>query len=279
MTNDTSRSIGTTLTAIAAVSVIAFAACSKGKKAPEAAGTSETVPSKLETPIPSQPQAGKVDEKLTPIIADLVARFERHEGITAKVKTELAQAAGGPGSTTGDGIYDCKRQDGKLLINMWLPNAMNIFTGDKNLFSVEIIVDVYDGEFLYKRLQQHGLRRLVKRNYVHDGILQIGGQGLFGPMMQKNDLKLLPDATIDGKEMVVIEATPLSGGLKGKHYFDKQTGIRNKFAEADAAGVPKVTLELTEIKLNPEFAADAFSAKLPVGFEFVDETQPAGPNP
>lgn len=262
-----------------AVGVTAQSACSKGKKAPESGSTSETTPSKSNTP-PSPPQReGKVDEKLTPIIAELVANFDKHEGITAKFKTELAMAASGPGSTKGDGTYDCKKQDGKLLISLWLTNAMNIFTADKNLFSVERIDDMYDGEFLYKRLQQHQLKQLVKRNYSHDGILQIGGRGLFEPLRQKNDLKLLPDETLDGNAMVVIEATPLSGGWKGKHYFDKSTGIRHKFIETDAAGVPQVTLTVSEIKLNPEFRADTFTPKAPAGFKFIDETLPAGPKP
>lgn len=285
--------MGTVVAAMATVGVIALSTCVNNKKSPEPTAPTVDTPAapalpkattadNTEHPVPSATatRRPRMDERLTPIMAELVAKFEKHEGITATVKTELAQSPGGnAGSTAGKGIYDCKRRDGKLLINFWLTNTLQIYTETNNYVTGEIIDDLYDGEFLYKRLQQTELKQLFKRNYSPDGILQIGGQGLFQSLIAKNDLTLLADEEVNGSPTYVIEATPLSGGWKSKHHFDKQTGLRMKFVETDEAGKKQVALELSEIKLNPEFGLDVFLPKMPKGFTFIDETMPAGPQP
>lgn len=270
--------MGTVVAAMAAVGVVALSTCANNKKTPEHAATIadngvQPAPPTVATRPP------KMDERLTPIIADLVAKFEQHEGITATVKTEMAQAAEGDGSTVGNGVYDCKKRDGKLLIHFWITNTLHLFTETKNYMTGEILDDLYDGEFLYKRLQQPKYKKLLKRHYSPDTILQIGGRPLFRSLAERYDLKLLADAEVNGSPTYAIEASPLSGVWTTKHYFDKQSGIRTKLEEINEKGEKALALELSEIKLNPEFGPTAFTPTMPRDFTFIDETTNPEPQP
>jgi len=221
--------------------------------------------------------AATVDERLTPIIADLVNKFEQLEAVSAVLKTSLATAAQSEGATQGTGNYECKKQDGKRLIRVWLSNSMNLRAGGTVYASAEIIDDLYDGEYLYKQLQQHKLKQMTKRVYTPSSILQIGGRDVFRPLTEGYSLKLVGEETVNDAPAYFIEATAIGGSWKAKHYFDKATGIRVKMLEFNAAGETTVDMALSEINLNPEFSEDNFKPKILAGYKLIDETGSAGP--
>lgn len=280
----------------AVVGIVALSTCANDKKTPEPSAptadkptapapkttTNATIvkePTKPEPEPVTATRPPKMDHRLVPIIADLVAKFEKHEGITATVQTEMSQAAEGEGSTGGNGIYDCKKQDGKWLIHFWITNTLTLHTDDKNYMTGEILHDLYDGEFLYRRLQQPKLRNFVKQHYSPNAILQIGGRALFQALAEKYDLKLLTEAEGGESPTHVIEASPLTGAWTTKHYFDKETGIRMRIQEFNEQDEKVLTLELSEIKLNPEFGPTAFTPMMPRDFTFIDETAKPEPQP
>jgi len=272
------------LAAFALAGVISLSTCATQKKGGNGPRQAEGPPAdtaKHAAPVheASAEPTPKVDERLTPIIADLVNKFEQHQAISAAIKTVLAVAAQSEGTTQGTGTYECKMQDGKRLIRVFLANQMSLAANGTVYTTEEYIDDWYDGKYLYKQLQQHRLKQVTKKVYAPSEILQIGGRDAFRPLTEGYNLKLLGEEAVNDAPAHVIEATPIGGNSKSKHYFDKATGIRVKQMEFNAAGETRVDITLSDIKLNPEFREDNFSPGLRADYQLIDETVPVGPQP
>ena len=223
---------------------------------------------------PSTPKAPLLDEKTRTVIAELTARWDELQAFSASVATKLPQAAGNPGETKGRGTYEWAKRGGKRLFRMSLGNTLWIYQGDaKTTRTGEMLIFVYDGEFLYSQRQLKQFEKTTKSRYEPDRVLQIGGQDLFRGLTETNILKLRPEEMVDGRDAYVVEATPITGKGSAVHYFDKQTGVRLKWIERDETGKAKLTLTLSELNTTPEFSEDYFTYKLPEGFELIDKTR------
>jgi len=219
------------------------------------------------------PKTPAIDEKAANAIADLVARWDQLQSFSAAVATELSQGAGKPGMTKGKGTYECARRGDKLLVRFGLVNNVWVETGDaQRIHTGEILLFVYDGEFLYSQLQQPQLKKTTKSVYEPDRVLQVGGRELFRSLPETNGLKLAGEQMVDDRAAYVIEAAPTTGDGSAVHYFDKQTGARLKMIERDKDGKDTLTLTLSDLKANPELSEDYFTYKLPEGFELIDKT-------
>ena len=223
----------------------------------------------------STPKPPVLDEKTRTVIAELTARWDELQAFSAAVATELPQAAGNPGTTQGKGTYEWSKRGEKRLIRFGLVNTLRIETGEaKAIRTGEILVFLYDGEFLYSQLQQpKTFKQTTKSRYEPDRVLQIGGKDLFRGLSETNILKLQPEEMVAGRAAYVIEATPTSGTGSAVHYFDKQTGVQLKMIVRDESGKATFTLTLSELNTTPEFSEDHFTYKLPEGFELIDKTR------
>lgn len=265
--------------AAALAGVVALSTCaSQSRRSGQGDTPQKSSPTADAQPARSAPSAPpKIDERLTPIMADLADKFEKLGAMSATLKTELASAAGGAGTTEGTGNYEFKMQDGKRLIRVWLSNSLTIAGNDTLYHTAEVVDDIYDGEFLYKHIQQHKLKQVTKRAYVPSAVLQIGGHEVIRQLTGGYDLKWAGEETLGDATTVVIEAAPVGGDWKAKHWFDKQTGIRLRWLETNKRNEKTVDITLSDINLRPEFSEDNFKPKIPPGFKLVDETAPAGP--
>lgn len=253
----------------------------KSSKSTDATATNPATPSTT-TPAKTEPAkpAPKLDEKTAAMIAELTEKFESFDSVSVKLNTDLEQAAGGKGTTLGrNGEYDTKKQDGKRLISFWITNTLYISAPEKEYVTMEIVDDLYDGEYLYKTLRQNKLNRITKKHYSPELILQLGGKNLLEPLVRDNELKFVGEEVLKERPSYVFEAKPVAGGWNSKQWFDKETGVRTKLIESDETGAQKVSIEVLEIKVNSEIKADRFSAKAYPGFEFIDETAPIPPTP
>ena len=222
----------------------------------------------------SAPKPPVLDEKTRTVIAELTARWDELQAFSAAVATELPQAAGNPGTTQGKGTYEWSKRGEKRLIRFGLVNTLRIETGEaKAILTGEILIFLYDGEFLYSQLQQPRIfKQTTKSRYEPDRVLQIGGKDLFRGLSETNSLKLRPEEMVDGRAAYVIETTPTTGKGSTVHYFDKQTGVRLKMIEGDETGKATFTLTLSDLNTSHEFSEDYFTYKLPEGFELIDKT-------
>jgi len=252
---------------IGIIGLLGLVVCTVCRKAspPKTTGP-DNVPSTSNTPI--------LDAKIKTVIAELTARWDELQTFSAAVATELPQAAGNPGKTLGKGTYELAKRGAKRLFRLGLANTLWIDHGDaKSTQTGEILVFVYDGEFLYSQLQQpQHFKKTTKSRYEPDRVLQIGGQDLFRGLTENNILKLGPEEIVDGRAAYVVEATPTTGKGSAVHYFDKQTGARLKMMVRDESGKSTLTLTLSDLNTSPVFSEDHFTYKLPEGFELIDET-------
>jgi len=250
-----------------------YTVCRKPGPPPSVSQTASPPATGAERPA-AAPKTPAIDEKAANAIADLVARWDQLQSFSAAVATDLPQeAARKPGLTKGKGTYECARRGDKLLIRFGLVNNLWITTGDaQSIHTGEILLFVYDGEFLYSQLQQPQLKKTTKSVYEPDRVLQFGGRELFRSLSETNGLKLAGEQMVDDRAAYVIEATPTTGDGSAVHYFDKQTGARLKMIVRDKDGKDTLTLTLSDLKANPELSEDYFTYKLPEGFELIDKT-------
>jgi outer membrane lipoprotein-sorting protein len=250
-----------------------YTVCRKPGPPPSVSQTASPPATGAERPA-AAPKTPAIDEKAANAIADLVARWDQLQSFSAAVATELPQeAARKPGVTKGKGTYECAKRGDKLLIRFGLVNNLWITTGDaKSIHTGEILLFVYDGEFLYSQLQQPQLKKTTKSVYEPDRVLQFGGRELFRSLSETNGLKLAGEQMVDDRAAYVIEATPTTGDGSAVHYFDKQTGARLKMIVRDKDGKDTLILTLSDLKADPELSEDYFTYKLPEGFELIDKT-------
>ncbi len=237
------------------------------KSSPPKKDGSEGAPSKSDAPV--------LDEKIKKVFVELTARWDQLQAFSAALNTELSQAAGKPGKTKGKGTYAWAKRGDKRLIRIDLANSLLIHHGDaEGTQTGEILVFVYDGEFLYSQLQQPiDFKQTTKSRYEPHRILQVGGQELFSGLAEANTLKMNAEEFVDGRAAYVVEATPISGKGSSVYYFDKQTGAQLKLIVHDGTGKVTLTLTLSELNTAPEFGEDYFTYKLPDGFELIDKSQ------
>ncbi len=223
----------------------------------------------------SRAQPPVIDEKTQSIIAELAKRWEEWPAFSADVATVLPTAAGKPGVTKGKGTYVWTKRGDKRLIRFFLSNWLKFDLGDtKTAITSEVLIFLYDGEFLYSQLQQPiEFKETTKSRYQPERILQIGGQDLFKTLAETNELKLVGEEMLDVRAAYVIEARPVTGNGSSVHYFDKQTGARLKMIERDESGKAVLTLSLSNLNTNPELSEDRFIYTLPEGFKLIDRTQ------
>ncbi|MFH1110278.1 MAG: hypothetical protein V1790_13950 [Planctomycetota bacterium] len=266
------RTSAVTIGLIVLMGLALYTVCRKPGPPPSVSQTASPPATGAKRPA-AAPNAPAIDEKAANAIADLVARWDQLQSFSAAVATDLPQGAGKPGLTKGKGTYECAKRGDKLLIRFGLVNNVWVETGDaKRVHTGEILVFVYDGEFLYSQLQQPKLKKTTKSVYEPDRVLQVGGRELFRSLSETNSLKLAGEQMVDDRAVYVIEATSTTGDGSAVHYFDKQTGAQLKRIERDKDGKDTLTLTLSDLKANPEFSEDYFTYKLPEGFELIDKT-------
>lgn len=153
--------------------------------------------------------------------------------------------------------------------------------GDINQNTTTSSTDVCDGKFYYSVTDASGQKTAAKRKY--DPKTQ---PSPFDPMAgfkmieQHFNLKLLPDETVDGKGVYVLEMT-LKDAQAGmpiastRLYYDKSTGIAVKSVSLDDKGKTVGTMTTTDIKIDASIPPERFVFKVPVGVDVVDETKGA----
>jgi outer membrane lipoprotein-sorting protein len=109
----------------------------------------------------------------------------------------------------------------------------------------------------------------------------LNSESAFKAMGKDFNLKVLPDAAVDGKDAWVIEATPKDSKnaemmTKMVTYYDKKTGLPIKSVGYGKDGKVVNTMTISDIKTNADIPADRFVFKAPPGVEVMDMTKVAG---
>lgn len=211
--------------------------------------------------------------------AEMIMRWDEFRSFSAKCTMEFERKKGLQLWREGAGLYDCRKTQGKLQTR--LETAVNITaeqpegSRDSRLFTVELMLNVSDGEITYvvRRFRQGAETVTTYTRQLADPSKSqlLGGRLLFNRLRTLESLELLPgEETIDGRPVYVFVGTGASGLIRTRHHIDKATGILLKrVIENDLNETTEVT-SFSEIQIDPELEPDYFKYTPPEGAEVRD---------
>jgi outer membrane lipoprotein-sorting protein len=188
------------------------------------------------------------------------------------------QAMVGKSTTTGQ--FQAMRKGEKTLSRMESKSSQKI--GEQTQEYVSTMIN--DGEFMYTITDAGGQKMAMKMKVDPKmaGADPLDSESAFKAMGKDFNLKVLPDAAVDGKDAWVIEATPKDTKnpnmvmAKMVSYYDKKTGIPVKSLGYDKDGKVINTMVISDVKTNADISADRFVFKAPPGVEVMDMTKMPG---
>lgn len=192
-------------------------------------------------------------------------------------------AIGGMTSKTAmDGQFQAMRKGDKVLSRMDSKSRSAHKMGDQPEQTQEVSnVMVSDGEYMYT-LTDTGAQTMARKQKSDPkmgGVDPLDSVSAFKAMSKDFNLKLLPDATVEGKDAWAIEATPKDTKNPNMPlsrmvtYYDKKTGVPVKSVGFGKEGKVVHTMVVTDVKVNADIPADRFVFKAPPGVEVQDMTK------
>jgi outer membrane lipoprotein-sorting protein len=216
--------------------------------------------------------------------AETIEGVEKHlAGVTKKVTSFKANRhtatdidMGGAKSVVDDkGTYEMVVKDGKSLWRVESKTTSTVDAGGQKMTTETKGIMVCDGKFVWSLSETMGQKMVTKMKMAEENNALVS-ESFFASMKKDYKLKLLPDATVEGKTAFVIEATPIkrseSEGAT-TYYILKDTAITAKTVTTDAAGKPITTMTLTDIKINASVPATRFTFTPPPGVQVMDLTK------
>lgn len=199
--------------------------------------------------------------------------------LTSNVQTEAVKM-----KTMADSVAEyARRPGGKWVSRTESATKISRKIGDNAEEKDEAkVLSIYDGESFYVLTEMPKQKSAMKMQPdPKSNVNPLDGKGLFNLLHEYYDVKLLPDESVDGQAVYVIEATPKkrdnADGNQGKvlSYYDKKTGVAIKSVMYDKAGKVTGTSMTTDVKPDVDIPADRFVFKAPPGVEVMDMTKMA----
>ncbi len=209
-------------------------------------------------------------ETLESVEKTLVEKFKAYKSLSADVAMTVQISPGMGGE--GKGTMEFLRDDGQEMVRTEIIMKMN-FGGQ---LMESHTASFFDGTDAYTIIETMGQKQVMKMP-ASQAQGRSGGKAFFTDLKRENELRLLPEETIDGIKVYVIEAkpkkpTPQAPGLT-KFYFDKDKGFMGKMISWDAGGKTMVSLTMANVKINPKLDASRFVFKAPKGVKITDMTK------
>jgi outer membrane lipoprotein-sorting protein len=207
--------------------------------------------------------------------------WNKQKSLTAKLTTATQVDLGGGNtmSGTGQGTYEFMKQGGKLLSRFELKDTIVQNQGKEETRMEQERLMISDGETAYTLSAIFGEQRAMKTRVQPS---QTGEpKALFEQLRQQGEVKLLPDGTVEGRKVYVIEVKPkiTTPGSPTKQllYFDHDSGFMIKIEGRGDNDLPLTSMTYVDIKLGQPIDPDHFKFKLPEGVELIDDTTPEPP--
>jgi outer membrane lipoprotein-sorting protein len=217
-------------------------------------------------------------QSLDDVEKKIVEAADKVKSFTADMTMESEMQQGGRTMAhRGKGTIEVVRRGDKMLSRMEQKITMDTGAGGQKM-EVSTLT-VIDEEYMYMLTEQFGQKMAMKRK-PDPGQMRFAGKSMFEELRKEHDLKLLPEAQVEGRDAYVIEATPKNQTgpvAKQVSYFDKQTGLVLKMAALDAAGKAMHTTTFSNYKTNVEIDPDHFKFKAPEGVQIMDMTNMPAP--
>jgi outer membrane lipoprotein-sorting protein len=191
--------------------------------------------------------AAETAEEVMTKIAEMnkkITAMKAHVKTVTSLENEMMKQ-----NSVSDGNYEYLVKDGKTFLRMEATTT---------------------GTYSYMLNDQDGQKTAMKMKASSD----MNPADPFAGLRDNYNVKLLPDETIDGESVYVLELTPKSadamGGGRMLQYYRKDNGTIVKIVSFDANNKPSVTVTYSNVELNPSIGADRFVFTPPAGVEVMD---------
>ncbi|MBI5864363.1 MAG: hypothetical protein HZB38_07635 [Planctomycetes bacterium] len=216
-------------------------------------------------------------------VDDVVKKLDdAHKKLTScsmKIKMEQNMDMGEIKSKTEmQGTFEFIRKDGKELSRMEMEMRSSTQGGGMDQKIGVKSFAITDGEFAWNFTEftdgpMKGQKSAAKDKNTQTMVSSAAA------LKEMSDLKLMPDAKVEGQDCYVIEgAMKQMPTMKQVSYFRKNDGLAAKvvsFMGEKETG----TTTMSDIKTNETIAADRFVWKTPEGVELQDNTKKPAPAP
>ena len=204
----------------------------------------------------------------------LTEKSKTVKALTADVSMVTDMAfPGGSSKSKSTGTLEFLKKGDMFLSRMEINTVSTQKYGEQETKMESSTQTILDGEFAYVLADQMGQKMAMKQKA--DNMQGADAETMFRTLRKDHDLKLLPDSTVDGQAVYVIEATPKSaatGAGKSVSYFAKDSGLVVKMVNFNPQGQPMSEMTYTSIKVNPKIDPDRFVFKAPAGVQVMDMT-------
>jgi outer membrane lipoprotein-sorting protein len=222
--------------------------------------------------------AALAGDTLESVEKELAAKWGKLKSMSAKMDTVMQiEMPGGSSKTTSTGMFEFLNKDGKSLVRMEMKSeTAGNFSGNE-INSQASTLTISDGEYSHTLSEQMGHKMAVRTKA--DASQQGDLTSQFEMMRKDNNLKLLPEQTVDGHSVYVIEATPKEkpagpGMGMGKMimYYAKDTGVPLKMIMHDANDKPMSETTYSDVTINKSIDPARFVFKAPPDVQVMDMT-------
>jgi outer membrane lipoprotein-sorting protein len=210
------------------------------------------------------------------------AAWEKHRSLTAKVTLvqPLSAAAGAP-VQKGEGTFEVMKKDGKVFSRLEMDIAFDQPGAGQTRTVNQHLLMVVDGEHQYSLINLMGQNQAWKANI--DPKTAGDPTGLLADLPKNFKLKVLPEETLDGQKVYVLEATKAGRNL---FYFLQESGALAKLvsygrepttqsqpaAGATPEGKALMTYTYSDFKYDVPIARERFVFEPPPGVPIADRT-------
>lgn len=219
------------------------------------------------------------EQTLESVESEVEALWAKINAFSAKLTSDTSVSLGPMTMKShATGTLECLKQGDISLFRLDMVNMMD--TGVPLLGAIEQkALSVFDGKDVYNQVEMKGVCKAYK---MPPGSARKNGpatgKSMFASFREQGELKLLPDATVDGKPVYVVELTPNERTKsasptpvsKIKAYISKEYGLQIKMEVFDDKGQPTSTTVYSDINTNVKLTPDRFVYKAPEGVAIED---------
>ena len=195
------------------------------------------------------------------------AASKKVQTFSARIKTvtDLTQ----PGYSMKNsmvGTTEMLRKGEIFMVRMESSSVSETEMGGESMKTESKTLMISDGEFTYTLNDASGTKLAYKSRAEPQG-------DPFKVWRDYFTLKVLPDASVAGRAVWVVEASAKQdGAVQGTNliYYDKESGQLIKMVANGPDGKPVTTTTYTDIKVNGKISADRFVFKAPPGVKIEE---------
>ncbi|MCK4340704.1 MAG: outer membrane lipoprotein-sorting protein [Phycisphaerae bacterium] len=216
-------------------------------------------------------------DELESVEKKIVAAWEKHTSLTAKL-TVVTKIAGKISVVEGksEGTLEVARTGAQTLIRQEIAmKRVWKVTGKTHKRERKSTV-IFDDRHTYELAESEGKKTATKD--VADRQPPVTPPFMLALLHKDYILKLLPEETLAGRKVYVIEAKPKDPKKVSipqvVQYIDQERGVVLKSVTYGKNGEPEQTTTFTDFKFGVKIDPERFVFKPPDGVEVIDLTEP-----